>query len=160
YQERYAPQREERPFPTQPPYKAFVGNLKFDCTEEDIAFSLFQDCKVVDVHLAKDRETTMPRGFGYVEFEDADSLRTALSLNGATFIGRTVKVDLAETKQRDRGGGYGGGSGGRDRGYGGDRDRGYGGGGDRDRGGYGGDRDRGYGGDRDRGVYAGDRDRG
>ena len=28
--------REEVPLPTQPPYTAFVGNLAFDLTEEDL----------------------------------------------------------------------------------------------------------------------------
>jgi hypothetical protein len=33
------------PIPTQPPYKAFIGNLPFDCVQGDID-DFFQDIKV------------------------------------------------------------------------------------------------------------------
>eukprot|EP01136_Pigoraptor_vietnamica_P029326 Opistho-1_new@87371 len=173
--------------PSGPPYTAFVGNLSWDANENDLA-DFFQGLKITNVRLVTDRETGKKRGFGYVEFGDVESLQRAVDSSGRPFMGRDIKVDVSESKERPgRDGGFGG-----SRGYDGGEDRtagswrtegagplpprerpsdrygdrggsgGYGGrGGDRggDRDRGFGDRDRGYGGDRDRG-YGGDRDRG
>ena len=80
-----------------------------------------------------DRETGRPRGFAFVEMEDASGADAAIrALDGSDFGGRTVKV--SEAQDRRGGGGGGGGGGGYRSGGGG------GGGGGGGRGGYGGGR--------------------
>ncbi|KAI0297298.1 hypothetical protein B0F90DRAFT_1740869 [Multifurca ochricompacta] len=99
------PPREDLPLPTQPPYTAFVGNLAFDLTERDLE-TFFDGLKTKSVKVIKDREER-PKGFGYVEFEELDDLKGALTKTGATLSGRTVRVSVAEPpKERSGFGGF------------------------------------------------------
>jgi len=109
--------------------KLYVGNLPFSATEDEIRSAFGAHGTVASVNVIMDRETGRPRGFAFVEMEDASGADAAIrALDGADFGGRTVKVSEAQDR---RGGGGGGGGGGGRGGYGG----GGGGGG---RGGYGG----------------------
>jgi RNA recognition motif-containing protein len=130
--------------------KLYVGNLEFKATEDELRQLFAQHGEVVSVKIISDIHTGRPRGFAFVEMENADAAVTAL--NGQEFKGRPLKVN--EARERTSGGGDRGG-------YGGGGDRGgrggYGGGGDRGgRGGYGGGGDRGGRGG-SRGGYGGDR---
>ncbi|KAH9999198.1 hypothetical protein BJV74DRAFT_949882 [Russula compacta] len=99
------PPREDLPLPTQPPYTAFVGNLAFDLTEHDLE-SFFDGLKTKSVKVIKDRDER-PKGFGYVEFEELEDLKGALTKTGSTLAGRTVRVSVAEPpKERAGFGGY------------------------------------------------------
>ncbi|KAJ3240217.1 hypothetical protein HDU81_004354 [Chytriomyces hyalinus] len=95
-------------FPTQPPYNAYIGNLSYEINENDIE-SLFKDLKVKSVRLLRDTDDNI-KGFGYCEFDDADSLRGAVALHGSSVKGRAIKIDVSEAKGGDRGGrgGFGG----------------------------------------------------
>jgi translation initiation factor 4B len=99
-------------FPTQPPYRAYVGNLPFTGNEDDLA-SLFTGLAVSNVRLVRDRDTEQSKGFGYVEFSDKESLREAVKLNGEDIEGRRVRVDVAHGDRRGGGrqqrGGFGSG---------------------------------------------------
>jgi len=112
--------------------KLYVGNLNFTATEDEVRQLFAQFGEVQSVAIISDIHTGRPRGFAFVEMENADAAAT--ELNGKEFKGRPLKVNEArERPERSsrgpRGGGFGGG--GRDHG-------GYGGGGRR--GGF--DRDR------------------
>lgn len=66
------------------------------------------------------------KGFCYVEFEDLGDLQAALEMDGAVEVDKSViKIDVAEGKRNDRGGGFDrrgrGGSGGGFRGRDGSR---------------------------------------
>ncbi|KAJ1548267.1 hypothetical protein HK405_003858, partial [Cladochytrium tenue] len=174
-------------FPDRPPYTAFVGNLSFDITDDDL-YNLFKGLKVKSVRLQRGPDDR-PKGFGYCEFDDLDSLKAAVNRHGESVRGRSIRIDVSEPREapkrhssyrddlppsaseensdwRRREAPAGGAFGDRRGGGGGFDDRrssrsSYGGDFERrdsDRS-YGFDRDRGYGGDRDRG-FGGDRDRG
>ena len=101
YNNNYNNQRNNGPpsFPEEPPFTAYVGNLPFDKNESDLE-AIFAGMAIANVRLLTDRETGNSKGFGYVEFSDATSLKEALNANGMEVDGRTIKVDIA---QRDRG---------------------------------------------------------
>lgn len=78
--------------------KLYVGNLPFRTTEEEVKqhFSTFGS--VVSVSLVKDRETGKPRGFGFIEMEDAG--RALSEANGLEFNGRKLVVNQARERER------------------------------------------------------------
>ncbi|GMU40760.1 MAG: hypothetical protein AMXMBFR23_16260 [Chloroflexota bacterium] len=116
--------------------RMYVGNLPFSATAAEVEQLFAQYGEVISCVLPTDRETGRPRGFGFVEMNEADAQKAMRALDGQQFGGRALKVNEAQAREeRPRGGGYGGGGGG---GYGGGGG-GYGGG---NRGGGGGGRDR------------------
>lgn len=105
YGSRDRPPREKRapvPFPSSPPYTAFVGNLPFNVIEEDLHRFFEKDCRIVNVRLVTDRETNRSKGFGYVEFEDLDSLKNAVERDNEPLFEREIKIDVAEAKPDNR----------------------------------------------------------
>ncbi|CAH4027826.1 eukaryotic translation initiation factor 4H isoform X1 [Pieris brassicae] len=93
-----------RPLPTEPPYKAYVGNLPSGIIQGDIN-RIFPDLKIKNVRLVMDKETDKFKGFCYVEFEYLEDLIKAIEMNGALNVdGNCVKIDVAEEKRNDRGG--------------------------------------------------------
>uniref|UniRef100_A0A6I8PM78 Eukaryotic translation initiation factor 4B n=1 Tax=Ornithorhynchus anatinus TaxID=9258 RepID=A0A6I8PM78_ORNAN len=89
--------------PRSPPYTAFLGNLPYDVTEESIK-DFFRGLNISAVRLP--REPSNPerlKGFGYAEFEDLDSLLSALNLNEESLGNRRIRVDVADQAQdKDR----------------------------------------------------------
>ncbi|XP_040196563.1 eukaryotic translation initiation factor 4B isoform X2 [Rana temporaria] len=100
--------------PKSPPFTAFLGNLPYDVSEESIQ-KFFRGLNISAVRLP--REPSNPerlKGFGYAEFDDLDSLLSALSLNEESLGNRRIRVDIADQAQdKDRD----------DRSFGRDRDR-------------------------------------
>lgn len=93
--------------PTEPPYKLYVGNLPYQCVQGDLDY-IFNDLKVRNIHLVRDRETDKFKGFAYVEFDDLESLKEGLEFNNAEFGERNLKVNVAKSKPAQRGGGASG----------------------------------------------------
>ncbi|RWS25308.1 Eukaryotic translation initiation factor 4B-like protein [Leptotrombidium deliense] len=83
---------DESKVPNKPPYKAYLGNLPYEVSEEDI-ISFFKKLRVKGVQLP--REGGRLRGFGYAEFEDRSSLIDALNLNSETLRNRQIRVSLS-----------------------------------------------------------------
>jgi RNA recognition motif-containing protein len=114
----------------------YVGNLSWTMTDEDLSNLFAPYGTVSSAKILKDKMSGRSKGFGFVEIEDEDSARNAISsLNETEVMGRKIIVNESqprpegEYKKRSGGGGGGfrrsggGGFGGGNRGGGG-----YGGG--------------------------------
>jgi RNA recognition motif-containing protein len=77
------------------PKKIYVGNLPFEATEEELRSQFGQHGEVLSVKLITDRHTGQPRGFGFVEMEDAAADQAIKALDGTDFGGRSLKVSPA-----------------------------------------------------------------
>ena len=91
--------------------RIYVGNLPFTCTDEEIRGLFEAYGSVRSVNLISDRDTGRPRGFGFVEMENADEAIEAL--HQREFGGRTLTVNEARPRQQQRESRGGGGGGGR-----------------------------------------------
>jgi RNA recognition motif-containing protein len=83
--------------------KLYVGNLSYNTHEEDLreAFSKFGE--VVSVNLIVDQSSGRTKGFGFVEMaSDEDAEKAISSLNGTTFMDRTINVNEARPKTEGR----------------------------------------------------------
>ncbi len=97
--------------------KLFVGSLSWNTNDEGLRNAFSAHGEVSDAVVISDRDTGRSRGFGFVTFEDDEAADKAVAaLNGTELDGRTIRVDVAQAKQRSGNGG--GGRGGRG-GYGG-----------------------------------------
>eukprot|EP00658_Telonema_sp_P-2_P070046 TRINITY_DN5967_c0_g1_i2.p1 TRINITY_DN5967_c0_g1~~TRINITY_DN5967_c0_g1_i2.p1 ORF type:complete len:379 (+),score=67.57 TRINITY_DN5967_c0_g1_i2:233-1369(+) len=77
----------------------FVYQLSVKATEEDV-FSLFENAGTVhDVRLITDRNTRKSKGFGYIEFENRDSIPRAIALSGTIMRGIPVMVKFSEAEK-------------------------------------------------------------
>ena len=92
--------------------KIYVGNLPFTATDAEIRTLFSQHGTVESVSLPTDRDTGRPRGFGFVEMNQADAARAIQNLNGQDLGGRALRVNEAQDKPRGTGGRPGGGGGG------------------------------------------------
>lgn len=101
YRDRYedrAP-RAQKPVPDQPPFIAYVGNLSFSISEDEL-FQFFKEggCNVKTTRIVTDFNERS-KGFGYVEFEDKESLEMGLDANEIEFAGRRIRVDVADAER-------------------------------------------------------------
>ena len=134
--------------------KIFIGGLKKDAEESDVREEIEKvlegTSSIVKIDLIRDKETQEMRGFGFIEFEDEDTVDTLRCIKNLPIKGKMVEMKKAENRNKDgggsgggsgRGGGFGGrsGGGGRGGGYGMGRGGGYshGGGGGYDASAYG-----------------------
>ena len=92
--------------------KIYVGNLPFSTTDAELRTLFSEHGTVESVSLPTDRDTGRPRGFAFVEMNQADAARAIQSLNGKDLEGRALRVNPAEDKPRSGGGGARSGGGG------------------------------------------------
>ena len=88
----------------------YVGNLSYDCSENDLrdAFAAFGE--VDQARVITDRDSGRSKGFGFVEMPNASEAQAAIdALNGKELMGRTAKVNEARPREDRpaRGGGGG-----------------------------------------------------
>lgn len=81
----------------------FIGNMSWGMTEELLKSEFEEFGEIVRVNIVTDRDSGRSKGFGYVEFTDADMAATALEAKaGAMVDGRALNVDFSEgRKNRD-----------------------------------------------------------
>ena len=89
--------------------KLFVGSLSWDTNDEGLRQAFAPHGEIEEAVVISDRDTGRSRGFGFVTFADDEAADQAIAaLNGTELDGRTIRVDVAQAKQRNRGGGGGG----------------------------------------------------
>ncbi len=89
--------------------KLYVGNIPFSATEADLRELFEPHGSIESINVITDRETGRPRGFAFVEMNDAESASKAMqALDGLDMGGRNLKVNEAnERPPRSGGGGRG-----------------------------------------------------
>ncbi len=86
--------------------KLYVGNLSFDTGEEELHELFATQGEVVSAKVITDRETGRPRGFGFVEMAQPEDAQKAIeNLDGKDFMGRNLKVNIAQPRENRFGGG-------------------------------------------------------
>ncbi len=96
----------------------YVGNLSYNATEDDLTEVFKEYGAIKRIQVPVDRETGRMRGFAFVEMaEEAHEDAAIEDLDGAEWMGRTLKVNKARprTERKPSGGGgnsWGGGGGG------------------------------------------------
>ena len=94
----------------------YVGNLAWEVGEDELRKAFEEHGKVSSVSVIKDKFSGRSRGFGFVEMENDEEAKVAISaLNEKELGGRNIKVNEAKPR-KDRGDSRGdrGGRGGRE----------------------------------------------
>jgi len=78
----------------------FVAKLDFGVTSELLKSTFEEYGTVLKASVATDRETGKSRGFGFVEMEDSNEARNAISaLDNSELHGRSISVKEAEQRE-------------------------------------------------------------
>lgn len=91
--------------------RIYVGNLPYSATEEEVRGLFEAHGEVKSVDILMDRMTGRPRGFGFVEMEDASAMQAIEKLNGTPLGGRPLRINEAKERtdaapRRSRDGGF------------------------------------------------------
>lgn len=80
--------------------RLYIGNLPFEVTGNDLN-ALFSTIGVVeDAIIVTQPGGGRPRGFGFVEMQDEQDAYAAIEqLDGHSLAGRTLKVNVANTRE-------------------------------------------------------------
>ncbi|ETV97511.1 hypothetical protein H310_09430 [Aphanomyces invadans] len=80
----------------------YVGNLSED-VNSGMLQDLFEECGEIErIHIAVDRETGEPRGFGYVNFAHTDAVDQAIKLSGVDVQGQNIRVAFVREREERR----------------------------------------------------------
>jgi cold-inducible RNA-binding protein len=93
--------------------KVFIAGLPLEVDEAELTAVFGDFGPVRSLRIIKDRETKESKGFGFVEMANDDEAKEAIRcMNGASYYGRRITVNVAE----DKGPGFTGGGGGGNKG--------------------------------------------
>ena len=92
----------QHPIPDEPPFVLFIGNLPFDLEDDDIR-TFFDGSTLSSIRIIRDINDK-PKGFGYVEFADRESIVAGLARNGESIGNRAIRVNVAEPSGKSHGG--------------------------------------------------------
>ena len=100
--------------------KLYVGNLSYSVDSAALEDLFAEFGSVRSAQVIQDRDTGRSKGFGFVEMNDANEARAAITaLNDKEIEGRRLTVNEARPREERSGGGGGGGGGRGGRGGGG-----------------------------------------
>jgi len=83
--------------------KLHIGNLANTTKKEDIQKAFESFGTITRINVVKDKETGEPRGFAFIEMDNADAAIAAL--DNQPMGGRNLKVNIAKAKTGGGGGG-------------------------------------------------------
>ncbi len=97
---------------TRPLSTVYVGGLHPTfVTASTLSEAFIPFGEIVDISLPKPEapsSTDLHRGFGYVEFEDAEDAKEAISnMDQSELFGKVIKVAMAKPERKDEAGGLG-----------------------------------------------------
>ena len=96
-----APRKRERERMSK---KLFVGSLSWNTDDRGLRAAFERHGEVTEATVITDRDSGRSRGFGFVTFADDEAAQKAVAaLNQTELDGRTIKVDVAQERDRDRG---------------------------------------------------------
>jgi cold-inducible RNA-binding protein len=78
--------------------KLYVGNLPYNISDDQLQDMFAKFGTPDSARVITDRSTGQSKGFGFVEFNNDEVARQALSLDGTEFGGRSLKVNEARPK--------------------------------------------------------------
>ena len=80
--------------------KLYVGNLSTQVTDAQLNELALPYGTLVSANVATDRGSGVSKGFGFIEFTDADAARAAMTgLDGRDVHGQNLKVNEARSKK-------------------------------------------------------------
>ncbi|KAF4669006.1 Cleavage stimulation factor subunit 2 [Perkinsus chesapeaki] len=80
----------------------FVGNIPYEASEEELREIFSRVGPVISFRLMKDKETGMPKGYGFCEYRDMETAYSAMrNLSNADYGGRPLRVDWADHELRN-----------------------------------------------------------
>ena len=78
----------------------YVGNLRYNLTEEALKAVFEEFGEVASVKIIKDKFSGESKGFGFVEMTSDDDARRAIAdLNGKDVDGRSLRVNEARPRE-------------------------------------------------------------
>lgn len=85
--------------PVEESGRLFIRNLNYNCTQEDIEQQFSKYGELTEVHFPIDKNTSLPRGYAYVEFMfPQNALKAYEELNGTIFQGRNFHIIPSKPK--------------------------------------------------------------
>ena len=101
------PKQEEQKEEDKTSQTVYVGSLSWNTTEDGLKAAFEKYGNITGVRIPHD-DRDRSKGFGFVEFESAESASKACELDGTELDGRTIKVNISQPRQpRSRDRGYG-----------------------------------------------------
>jgi RNA recognition motif-containing protein len=77
----------------------YVGNLPFSVTESALRGMFEPFGEIQSIKIITDRETGRPKGFGFIEMDNAGADAAIKSLNNTELDGRNLKVNQSEPRK-------------------------------------------------------------
>lgn len=81
----------------------YVGNLPYEVKDDELRQGFESYGQVSSVNVVKDRFSGRAKGFAFVEMDNDDEAKAAITgLNGTVMNGRSIKVNKAQPKPQGR----------------------------------------------------------
>jgi RNA recognition motif-containing protein len=83
--------------------RLFVGSLSWNVDDRALREAFAPHGEITEATVITDRDSGRSRGFGFVTFTDDEAADKAVAaLNNTGLDGRTIRVDVAQARNRDR----------------------------------------------------------